>query len=78
MARRRTVREFRSGVHILEAGIGIDRMTCIQVLVAPDNDDLWQFIDMLGKDEYLHLEEEIREAIRREVQDVLRRKNKGP
>lgn len=78
MARRKTVREFRSGVHILETVIGIDRLTCIQVLDAPDSGDLWQFVNMLGKDEYLHLEEEIREAIRREVKDVLRRKTKGP
>ena len=78
MARRKTVREFRSEVHILETVIGIDRLTCIQVLDAPDNGDLWQFMNMLGKDEYLHLEEEIREAIRREVTDILRRNMKGP
>lgn len=77
MTRRRTVREFGSGVHILEEVVGIGRLTCIQILDDPDSGDLWQLINMLGKEEYSHLEVEIRETIRRKVRDWLRRRMKG-
>jgi len=58
----------------LEEVVGTDRPTCIQTLDDPGNGALLQFMSMLGKDEYCHLEREIMETIRRKVRDLMGQK----
>lgn len=63
-------------IEVLRDITGHDETTCENVLDASDNGNLLQFLSMVSQRKYPHLEYAIKNAIRWEVQDILKQQEK--